>query len=177
MPTTKKTKAKRMADRQTRSKEAASNRGAKTQGMNAIELLEQDHQEVIGYFDEYEQIEDEGEKGELALKICLALTVHTQIEEEIFYPAARKAIKDDDLLDEAEVEHDGAKKLIAEIQGMEPGDDLYDAKVKVLGEQIKHHVEEEQDELFPECESAKMDLEGLGSQMAKRKDQLMKQSA
>lgn len=85
--------------------------------------------------------------------------------------------KENDLLDEATVEHAGAKNLIAEIEEMEPGEDLYDAKVKVLGEMIKHHVEEEREELFPECKSAGMDLEALGAQMAKRKAELMKQPA
>jgi len=117
------------------------------------------------------------EKSELAQKICLALRVHAQLEEEIFYPAARKATKDNDLLDEATVEHAGAKNLIAEIEEMEPGDDLYDAKVKVLGDQIRHHVEEEESELFPECEAARMDLNALGAQMVKRKAELLKQPA
>ena len=103
-------------------------------------------------FDEYEDIReggDEATKEQLAQKICAALKVHTQIEEEIFYPAAREATSDNDLLDEAMVEHAGAKNLIAEIEAMDPADDLYDAKVRVLGEQIRHHVEEEEEELFP----------------------------
>ncbi len=145
--------------------------------MNAIELLEKDHFEVEGYFEEYEGLEDDAAKGELARKICMALTVHMQIEEEIFYPEALKATKDGDLFDEATVEHAGAKNLIAEIGEMEPGDDLYDAKVKVLGEQIKHHVKEEREEMFPEVEATKMDLDALGAQMAKRKAELTKQLA
>jgi hypothetical protein len=99
----------------------------------AIRLLKQDHREVEGWFDEYEQLEDDGEKLELFNKIALALKVHTAIEEEIFYAEERGEVEDD-MLDEAEVEHDGAKKLIAEIEEMEPGEHLYDAKVKVLGE-------------------------------------------
>jgi uncharacterized protein (UPF0335 family) len=112
-------------------------------------------------------------KAALCAKICLALKVHTQIEEEIFYPAARAATKDDDLLDEATVEHAGAKDLIAQIESMKVGDDLYDAKVKVLGEQIKHHVKEEQEELFPEARESGMDLRALGEQLAARKKELM----
>src|SRR5205823_5538312 len=141
--------------------------------MSALDLLEEDHREVEGYFDEYEDLEDEAEKEELATKICLALRVHTQIEEEIFYPAARKATEDDDLLDEAKVEHAGAKRLIEEIEEMEVGDDLYDAKVKVLGEQVKHHVKDEEEELFPEVKSAKMDVEEIGKKLAQRKEQLL----
>jgi Hemerythrin HHE cation binding domain len=99
--------------------------------------------------------------------------VHAQIEEEIFYPHAREAIDDDDLLDEALVEHDGAKKLIAEIKEMEAGEDLFDAKVKVLGEMIRHHVEEEEDELFPEVEKSEMDMEAVSEQLAQRRAELM----
>jgi hemerythrin-like domain-containing protein len=103
----------------------------------------------------------------------LALKVHTQIEEEIFYLQARKATGDDDLLDEATVEHAGAKDLISQIESMKVGDDLYDAKVKVLGEQVKHHIEEEEDELFPEVKAAKMDLEALGKTISARKAEVM----
>ena len=176
MPTNAKTKAKKSAERKTRpAKPAAEAKAPKIEKMSAIELLEHDHREVEAYFEEFEELEDEAAKGELAQKICMALTVHTQIEEEIFYPAARKAIDDADLLDEAVVEHAGAKNLIAEIEDMEPGEDLFDAKVKVLGEMIRHHVEEEQDELFPEVESSDMDTDAVGAQMAKRKAELMKQ--
>ena len=108
----------------------------------AIVVLKKDHREVEGWFDEYEQLEAEADKLELFNKIALALKVHTRIEEEIFYPAERGEVEDD-LLDEAYVEHDGAKKLIAEIEAMKPSDEYYDAKVKVLGEYIKHHVKEE----------------------------------
>jgi hemerythrin superfamily protein len=172
MATTKKTKTKRTAERKA-ARAPKSPAGKTGEGMSALELLEQDHREVEDYFDEYEALEDDGEKGELATKICLALTVHTQIEEEIFYPAARKATKDDDLLDEAAVEHAGAKELISQIESMEPGDDLFDAKVKVLGDQIKHHVKEEEEELFPEIEKAKADIEALGKKLAARKSELM----
>ena len=174
MPTNAKTKAKSSAERKTSNtqpKEAASRSNER---ISAIELLEEDHREVEAYFEEFEELTDEDEKGELAQNICMALTVHTQIEEEIFYPQARKATKDEDLLDEAIVEHAGAKQLIAEIQEMEPGEDLFDAKVTVLGEMIKHHVEEEEQELFPEVKDSGMDLEVIGAQMAKRKAELMK---
>jgi hemerythrin superfamily protein len=169
MATTKKTKAKRAAERKSAGARTARASNASSDSMNAIELLEQDHREVETYFDDYEELNDDKAKAELSEKICLALKVHTQIEEEIFYPQARKATGDDDLLDEAEVEHAGAKDLIAQIESMTVGDDLYDAKVKVLGEQVKHHIKEEEDELFPEAKAAKMDLEALGKTMVARK--------
>lgn len=140
---------------------------------DAIKLLKDDHKEVKGYFKKYETLEDDAEKQALADTICKALTVHAQIEEEMFYPAAREAIDDDDLLDEAEVEHASAKQLIAEIQAMQVGDRLFDAKVTVLGEYIAHHVEEEETEMFPESRESDLDLKALGAQMAERKAQLM----
>lgn len=140
---------------------------------DAIKLLKDDHREVKGWFAQYDKTEDDEAKQELADKICLALTVHAQIEEEIFYPAAYDAIEDDDLLDEAEVEHASAKELIAQIQAGKVGDPLFDAKVTVLGEYINHHVEEEESELFPECRDSKMDLKALGEQLAARKAELM----
>ena len=177
MPTNAKTKAKNSAERKIRSTQAGPVGQSPSEALNAIDLLEQDHREVEGFFEEYGDLVDGTAKGELAKKICMTLTVHMQIEEEIFYPQARKATKDNDLLDEAVVEHAGAKNLIAEIEGMETGDDLYDAKVKVLGEQIKHHVEEEEEELFPEVADTEMDLDAVGVQMAKRKAELLKQLA
>jgi hemerythrin superfamily protein len=172
MATTKKTKGNKAAERKAPGEKTQRGKSS-SEKPTAVELLEEDHREVEGYFDEYQELEDDEAKSELAVKICLALKVHTQIEEEIFYPQARKATKDDDLLDEAAVEHAGAKHLISEIEEMEVGDDLYDAKIKVLGEQIKQHVKEEEDELFPEAKSAKMDLEGLGEKLASRKAELM----
>jgi len=144
---------------------------------DAIKLLKDDHKEVKTFFKQYETLEDDGEKRALADKICLALTVHAQIEEEIFYPAAREAIDDDDLLDEAEVEHASAKQLIAEIQAMDVGDRLFDAKVTVLGEYIDHHVQEEETEMFPESRESDLDLKALGAQLAERKAALMQQLA
>jgi hemerythrin superfamily protein len=146
------------------------------ESVSAIDLLEKDHQEVDGFFDEYETLEDAAKKEELALKICLALTVHTQIEEEIFYPAVREAIEKAELIDEAIVEHAAAKQLIAEIEEMDPADELYDAKVKVLGEQVRHHIEEEEDKLFPEIESSKLDLKALGKKMVERKAALLEKT-
>lgn len=140
---------------------------------DAIKLLKADHKEVKTWFKEYEKLEAKPEKQALADKICLALIVHAQIEEEIFYPAARPAIDDDALFDEAEVEHGSAKQLIAEIQAMKVGDRLFDAKVIVLGEYIDHHVEEEEEEMFPEARDSDLDLKALGVQLAARKAELM----
>ncbi len=140
----------------------------------AVRLLKQDHREVEAWFDEYEQLEDEGEKLELFTKIATALKVHTQIEEEIFYPEEREDVEDD-MLDEAYVEHDGAKKLIAEIEAMDPGDQYYDAKVKVLGEYIKHHVKEEEQPggIFSQAKKGSEDLDEMGERIQARKEELM----
>ena len=110
-------------------------------------------------------------------QICALLTVHATIEEEIFYPAARAAIDDQGLLDEAEVEHGTAKELIAQIEASDPSQVLYDAKVQVLGEYIRHHVKEEEGELFPKVKKAKIDLKGIGESLDARKHDLMSTEA
>lgn len=144
---------------------------------DAIRLLTADHQEVKALFKQYEQLVDDDAEGEerqlLAERICDLLTVHATIEEEIFYPAARASLDDEDLLDEAEVEHASAKDLIAQIKATSPEDELYDAKVTVLGEYIDHHVEEEEGEMFPKCKKSEMDLDELGAQLQARKADLM----
>lgn len=141
---------------------------------DAISLLTEDHQQVKKMFQQFDKLKDDeqDEKEELAHKICAALTAHAAVEEEIFYPAVRAAIDDDDLMDEAEVEHESAKELIAQIEAGSPTDDQYDAKVKVLGEQIDHHVKEEREEMFPKAKKAKIDLIALGEQIEKRKQEL-----
>jgi hypothetical protein len=140
----------------------------------AVTLLKKDHREVEGWFDEYEQLEAEAEKLALFNQIALALKVHTRIEEEIFYPEERGEVEDD-MLDEAYVEHDGAKKLIAEIEAMQPSDDYYDAKVKVLGEYIKHHVKEEEQPggIFAQAKKGDEDLDAMGERLKARKEELM----
>lgn len=146
-------------------------------GPDAVQLLTADHKEVKKLFKDYEKLvranKGEDEKRALAEHICLLLTVHTQIEEELFYPAARKVTKAADLLDEAVVEHASAKDLISQIQDMEPDEDLYDAKVTVLGEYIDHHATEEEEELFPKVKRADLDLHQLGDAMSDRKEVLM----
>ena len=142
----------------------------------AVALLKKDHREVEEMFDEYEQLEKDAEKVALFGKIALALKVHTTIEEEIFYPEERDTVEDD-MLDEAYVEHDGAKKLIAEIEGMKPSDEFYDAKVKVLGEYIKHHVKEEEQPggIFAQAKKGDGDLDDMGERIRARKEELMLQ--
>ena len=144
-------------------------------GEDAIALLKADHREVEGYFEAFEKARSDDRKQQLAEKICRALTVHTTMEEEIFYPAFLEATEEEELHHEAAVEHDGAKKLIAEIESSGPDDDYYDAKVTVLSEMIKHHVNEEEkrDGLFAKSRQSEMDLQALGEQLAARKAELM----
>jgi hemerythrin superfamily protein len=178
MATKAKTKANRTAERKSsRSQSASANRNKERQqaSRNAFDVLEEDHREVEEWFDEYDEIKDsdENRKTDLAEKICLALKVHAQIEEEIFYPQAREASQDNDLIDEALVEHSTVKNLIGEIEEMEVGEELYDAKIRVLGEMVKQHIKEEEEELFPELQSTKMDLDVVGKELADRKQELM----
>ena len=176
MATKANTKANRTAERKSsRSHSASLNKERQAAPRNAFDVLEQDHREVEEWFDEYDELKDSDEdrKAELAEKICTALKVHAQIEEEIFYPRAREATKDDDLIDEAVVEHATVKNLIGEIEEMDVGEELYDAKIRVLGEMVKRHIREEEDELFPELQSAKIDLDAVGKELAERKQELM----
>ena len=144
---------------------------------DAIALLKADHRTVESLFEKFEKASGDGTKRRIAEQICLELSIHAQIEEEIFYPAARGVLRDEDLLDEATVEHQGAKDLIAQIEASSPGADLFDAKVTVLGEYVKHHVKEEQNELFPKVRKTKLDLKAMGEQLQARKMELMGGSA
>jgi len=144
----------------------------RSSSQNAIALLKADHKAVKALFQQFDDARTATQKQKLAETICRELTVHTQIEEEIFYPAAREAIEDSDLLDEAAVEHQSAKELISQIEDGSPDDELWDAKVKVLGEYINHHVKEEETELFPEVRQAELDLKALGAQLLERKQEL-----
>ena len=142
--------------------------------MDAIALLKQDHREVEELFEQFEKASGDGRKKTLAEKICLELSVHARIEEEIFYPACEGKVEED-LLKESYVEHDGAKVLIAEIIGGGPDDEYYDAKVKVLSEEIEHHVQEEEkrmEGLFAQARNAGLDMDALGEQLAARKAEL-----
>ena len=139
---------------------------------DAIALLKADHRKVEELFEKYETAR--GKKADIAQKICMELTIHTKIEEEIFYPACREAGVESDMMDEANVEHDGAKALILELEKGSPDDEYYDAKVKVLSEEIKHHVKEEEQRggIFSQAREADLDLVDLGQQLAARKKEL-----
>ena len=145
---------------------------------DALQLLMSEHREVKAMFQQYQKLADAGGKGDermlLASQICVALALHTQVEEEILYPAAREALaSDEDIVDEAYVEHAGAKNLIAQLKTMTSDQPLFDAKVKVLGEYIDHHVKEEERQMFPQARRADLDLDELGMQLQQRKQELM----
>ncbi len=159
----------------TTTKTAAADK-AKPAPKDAIALLKADHEAVSQLFAEYEKTRSVPNKKALVAEICTALSVHAQIEEEIFYPAVKTALKDKLLVPEATVEHASLKDLIAQLEGVEPGGELYDAKVKVLSEYVKHHVKEEQSEMFPKAKSSSLDMIDLGARMAVRKDELLAQA-
>lgn len=140
---------------------------------DAIALLKADHVVVSHLFAEYEKAQSSAKKKALVAAICNELSVHAQIEEEIFYPEVQAALKDHLLVPEATVEHASLKKLIAQIEAIEPDGEMYDAKVKVLSEYVKHHVKEEQNEMFPKVKASSLDLLELGSRMAARKAGLL----
>jgi hemerythrin-like domain-containing protein len=174
--------AKRPAVRATpkppKEEKTAENTAPKTmKEADAVDLLTDDHLEVSALFKKYEKLASKeapvAERQALAQTICEMLKTHTAIEEEIFYPAARRAGIDEDMLDEADIEHASAKDLIAQLESGSPDDDHYDAKVKVLGEYINHHVVEEHTEMFPKCRRAGMDLTALRSEMELRKSMLL----
>jgi hemerythrin superfamily protein len=179
--TARKSSAGKTAGKKTAGQKTAARKApARARATDATTLLAKDHKDVKTLFRRYEKLVKAdavaSEREELAAQICEMLTVHTTVEEEIFYPAVRAAQVDADLLDEAAVEHASAKDLIAQIRAMSPDDDLYDAKVKVLGEYVDHHVDEEEGEIFPACRKAKMDLAGLGATLAERKSELLAES-
>lgn len=140
---------------------------------DAIELLTADHEEVSSLFAEYEKTRSAARKKALVADICSDLTVHAQIEEEIFYPAVKAALKDKLMVPEATIEHGGIKDLIAELEGVQPDGEMYDAKVQVLSEYVEHHVKEEQDDMFAKVKETSLDLVELGAQMATRKADLL----
>ncbi len=142
---------------------------------DAIGLLKADHRQVEEWFEEFEKSRSRDRKATLAQQICKALTAHTMLEEQIFYPAFLKATRDKALHHEAQIEHQGAKALIAQIENSGPGDEFFDSKVKVLSEMIKHHVKEEEqpDGMFAEAKKSGMDLAALGHEMQKRKQEIL----
>ncbi len=166
---------RRSASRQQRSGRTASARRRNGTKTDAIALLKADHRQVEDWFEQFEKARSDERKQELAAKICAALKAHTTIEEEIFYPAFLEATEETDLHHEAEVEHAGAKNLIAQIEAADPRHDYFDAKVSVLSEMIKHHVKEEEQPggMFAKARQSDMDLESLGERLQARKDELV----
>lgn len=154
-------------------KNASSTRRAK----DAIALLMEDHKKVQKLFKDFEKLgeEDKDRKSEIVSQACAELTIHSTIEEEVFYPAMREALEEQELLDEAEVEHSTAKELISQLQSMKPGDDLFDAKFTVLGEYVNHHIKEEQQQIFPKAKKTEVDLKALGEELMARKQECQRE--
>lgn len=150
---------------------------SKSKAEDATALLMEDHKRVEKMFSSFKKLTDADldEKAELVRRTCIELKIHAQIEEEIFYPAVREILEEDDIVDEAEVEHATAKQLIGELESMEPDEPLFDAKFTVLGEYVRHHVQEEEKEMFPEAKRAKIDMVTLGEELALRKRELQQQ--
>ena len=143
---------------------------------DAIDLLKKDHEAVEDLFDLVEDAKEndnDEDMAKLVASVCSALTVHAQIEEELFYPAIRQLPEAAEMIDEAAVEHQMIKDLVSQLEAMRPGDDLFEAKVKVLSEYVKHHVKEEEGEIFPEARDSDIDLEALGGKLAARKTELV----
>lgn len=148
---------------------------SKAKAGGALEMLKDDHDKVKKAFKEFEKLEREDSEAvqQLVQTVCEELKVHTTLEEEIFYPAVREAIEDEDLMNEAQVEHETAKMLIEQLENMGPDDPNYHATFTVLGEYVKHHVKEEEEEMFPEAKKTDLDFEDLGQRMKERKTELM----
>lgn len=171
MATAKKTAAKKAPAKKALARKAPAKKSAAPK--DAIALLRADHKVVSDLFEQFEKTRSDARKAAIVAQICKELTVHTEIEEEIFYPAVKAALKDHELIPEANVEHASVKDLIAQVEGKTPDGEMYDAKVKVMGEFVKHHVKEEQNEMFPKAKKTKLDMVALGAQMAARKQELM----
>lgn len=159
-----------------RTKTRATARG-KTKQQNAIQLLSSDHDEVEKLFKQFKK--SNGQKAEIVRRICMALTVHAEIEEEIFYPAMRDAMaaKDESMMDEAAVEHETIRNLVEEIEGSGTDDEMLSARMKVLFEYVTHHVKEEEGKIFPKAKKARLDLDELGVELLERKMELMGEQA
>jgi Hemerythrin HHE cation binding domain len=146
---------------------------AKPRTQDATTLLRADHKKVDEMFKEYEKSRSAARKTQLRQQICLELTVHAQIEEEIFYPAVAEALRDKKMVPEAIVEHQSIKDLIAQVKDADAADEMVDAKVKVMSEWVKHHVKEEHTEMFPKAKASRLDMKALGGELAARKEELM----
>jgi len=151
----------------------AKKKSASAKDQDATALLRADHEHVSELFEEYEDSRSSAKKKRIVEELCNELAVHAQIEEEIFYPAVKRALKDKELIPEARVEHDTLKGLIAQVEGEEPDGEMFDAKIKVMREYVKHHVKEEQDEIFPKAKSTDLDMMELGAKLSERKEELL----
>ena len=148
-------------------------KSAAPKAQEATAMLRADHKRVSDLFAQYEKTRSVPKKKEIVSQICTELSVHAEVEEEIFYPAVKQALKDKELVPEATVEHATLKDLIAQVKGVEPDGEMFDAKIKVLSEYVKHHVKEEQNEIFPKAKMTALDMNELGAQMAARKKELL----
>lgn len=157
----------------TRTSTSRSTASRSTAHKEATALLRADHKLVSELFEQYEKSRSPDKKKELVAQICKELTVHAQVEEEIFYPAVQAALDDHELIPEARVEHATLKDLIAQVEGLEPDGEMFDAKIKVMSEYVKHHVKEEQNEIFPKARASSLDMTELGDQITARKQELM----
>ena len=166
------TAARKASTRTTpRTAPATSSRGSSR--TDAIALLRADHKRVSELYEQYDSARSPAKKKALVATICQELSIHAQVEEEIFYPAVKAALKDQELVPEAQVEHATLKELIAQVKDREPDGEMFDAKIKVMSEYTKHHVKEEQNEMFPKARDSRLDLEELGAQIAARKEELL----
>lgn len=164
--------AKKVAKKAASAKRPAAKKTA-SRPQEATAMLRADHKKVSALFEQFESARSPARKKSIVGEICKELTVHTIIEEEVFYPAFKAALKDKELVPEANVEHASVKDLIAQVKDVEPDGEMYDAKIRVMGEFVKHHVKEEQTEMFPKAKNSKLDLVLLGAQMAERKAALL----
>ncbi|OWQ46584.1 hemerythrin [Roseateles noduli] len=172
MPATTSRSTSRAAPRAAAARKSPAKVGSK-RSQDAVALLRADHKKVADLFEQFEKSRSPAKKKQLVAEICLELTVHAQVEEEIFYPEVQAALRDKELVPEAKVEHQSIKDLIAAVEGVEPYGEDYDAKVKVMSEWVKHHVKEEQNEMFPKAKKSKLDLIELGERIQQRKDELL----
>jgi hemerythrin superfamily protein len=174
MATKKQAAKKSIAKKTSTAKPAAgAKRSAAARKNDAVALLRADHKLVNALFEQFEKTRSANKKRAIVAQICTELTVHAQVEEEIFYPAVKAALKDKELIPEAQVEHQTLKDLIAQVENAEPEGEMFDAKIKVMSEYVKHHVKEEQNEMFVRAKKTRLDMNALGEQLLQRKEELM----
>ena len=173
MATARKTASTTAARKTAARKAPAKSAGSGSTPPDAIALLRADHKRVAALYDQYDKTRSQARKKALVATIVQELSIHAQVEEEIFYPAVKAALKDKELIPEATVEHASLKELIAQVRDKEPDGEMFDAKIKVMSEYTRHHVKEEQTEMFPKAQKTKLDMKSLGAQIAARKEELM----